>query len=390
MKGEILSNNGTLQSVERNAERNIPAAIPLPWREYYNSYFKMSTTYGENERHAYLGVIHSDGGYHPSALIGTGGELDIIATASGKNIMLKKGIEDILPMNQNRIQVFMDIYDAYQRARDAYVKTVDYDIPAQIKEFKESIQNAQKVQDNGLYKVLYKGKNDKTAYFQEPPPYNTASVGLSDSEMYSLNEVLTERQKMFYEAIRQIADALAAELPEGKEANIQDNNRGFDSVAYRLGRLYQTLYYFDNDWDGEIDPELTSVYALNACNKLERLRADGRFLSNPIDEKSTKTYPKQISQFADLASELVNKHPSVLPKGVKGLQEKIKKERDERLKRDDNLCYQRDKRSNLKNDIYFPSTFSVFNFNPNTCLFRNITENDLNKSALKSEKGTTK
>ena len=302
-------------------------AIPQPWKEPYNP----------TGSPTYIGQIYQKGNFTTVDLTKAGGELADVSAYQ------------YFPMHQNRIHLFMDIYDDLNRANDNYTKIVDYENPKLNKKF-----------NDGLSTVRKRTLEDKfyTVDEKEPPVWKSSDVSLGDDAgLRRLNQDITQRQAFYYTQARNIADEVSEAIIEaakkeggGNSAsiNIPSSEKQEESLLYRLGKVYETLYYFGGkNWGSRsLNSTETDFYKIEeSCNKLEHLKSsDYRF------EKLEHTRGLSLSD---------------VMKGSAA--QKVDMERTERLKEADNLCNLRKK---IISEEEMKAAATLNSFDSGTCLLK--------------------
>lgn len=340
---DSVSNKNSKNALKENTLHDY-TAIPQPWKEPYNPT-------GSPE---YIGKVYQAGNFTPVDLIGTGGQLDQIAEADGNGgVKFKKLSYKYFPMTQNRIQVFMDIYDDWSRAKDNYTKIVNYENRQLNDKFNEGLSRVRK---RTLEEKFY------TVEGEEPPVWKGNNISLGDDRaLENLNKEITSRQEFYYKQARKIADevseAIISSKEKGKEGQdgatkvsvrIPLDNKGEDTLLYRLGKVYEILYYFGgDDWRGKgLNSSETSFYAKEeSCNKLEHLKTSDHKFSELSHTKGQELSEVMNGSFA----------------------KQVGIDREERLKEGDVLCLQRLK---IKDEAEMKAAATLNSFDSSTCLFK--------------------
>ena len=296
-----------------------------------------------------------------------------------------------LPMNQNRIQVYLDIYEAYVHAVDANTHAKNEN-----KKLQESL--------NKLLSDLAVGYDNKIYSVNgSQPKYKTRSGTLSNAaSMDKLYIESLERANFFYDQARELAREITKaiiqseeeasdattwreayekwktgekiKIPdfpgfEGKGPIVTNGDDSKSLFLQRLARIYQTLFYFGGGADiagssvtfkpevGKVSRALSGTYDAttfgNSRSKIERLKIDNSFKTPRKEENygwtgdTTRTFNPQfrgvefpepeaehnhIGLWAELASKIRGKPIGTLEEGdVDDVIEEIDIARKERL-----------------------------------------------------------
>jgi hypothetical protein len=296
-----------------------------------------------------------------------------------------------LPMNQNRIQVYLDIYEAYVHAVDANTHAKNENKKLQ-ESLNKLLSDLAVNYDNKIYNVN-----------GSQPKYKTRSGNLSNAaSMDKLYIESLERANVFYDQARELAREITKaiiqseeeasdattwreayekwktgdkiKLPDfpGFEGKGPIVTNGDDSKALflqRLARIYQTLFYFGGGADiagssvtfkpevGKVSRALAGTYDAttfgNSRSKIERLKIDNSFKTPRKEENygwtgdTTRTFNPQfrgvefpepeaehdhIGLWVELASKIRGKPIGTLEEGdVDDVMEEIDTARKERL-----------------------------------------------------------
>ncbi len=320
------------------------SAIPQPWKEPYNP----------TGSPQYIGTVYQSGTFTPVDLIGSGGQLEQIAEADGNGgVRFKRNAYKYFPMTQNRIQVFMDIYDDYNRAKDNYTKLVNYENPQLNTKFNEGLETVRKrTLDDKFYTV------DKA----EPPVWNASQLSLGDDKsLQKLNQDITKRQNFYYAKARNIADEVAQAIIDAKtkettagakpskvSIRIPSGEKEEDSLLYRLGKVYEVLYYFGGkNWGGKtLNADETAFYGITeSCSKLEHLQSSEHKFAGIEHTKGLELSDAMAGSTA----------------------QNVDMERAERLKKANQLCIQR---KQISTDTKMKEGLTLDNYDTGTCLLR--------------------
>jgi len=334
-------------------------------------------------------VTHSLGGWaYPSGVRAEPTDFSLSSMTSQLPQISRLGN---LPMNQNRIQVYLDIYEAYVHAVDANTHAKNEN-----KKLQESLK--------GLLNDLAVNYNNKIYEVSgSQPAYKTRSGSLANAtSMDKLYDESLERANVFYDKARELAREITKaviqseeeageattwreayekwktgekiKLPdfpgfEGKGPIVTSGDGSKAVFLQRLARIYQTLFYFGGGEDiagasvtykptvSKVSRALSGTYDAgtfgDSRSKIERLKIDNSFKTPRKEENygwtgdTTRTFNPQfkgtefpepdeehmhIGVWAELASKILGKPIGTLEEGdVDDIIEEIDLARRERL-----------------------------------------------------------